>query len=757
MIVYVGLLAGALQLIGYLLYLRDDEIEPNPVTWLMFAYGTILLTLLEWDRQASGAELVLPAVCSSMAIYVAGRCWWRARQKDPSRYWPREWWPDDWRDRASFQADLALTALYLGAAALAWSRWIGEDAREVAVVVFLIGANLTTLTAFFPLIRSVIEDPSHERTAPWAVWSIAYALLGLTTWAVQGELLSELMIYPVLNTLLHGTVAVMSRRSRREQHAGCPAVERREDVLRLSRRLVALHAGGVVLLIVVVLGTALWLSAQYNRLAMESSERLVESEIASIRSGTYTLVRDYSIWDQGFAALVGDDRDWLYSSIGSSVTELDTFDLAILVPRPGKNFGWVAGSPPEGEEDILPAPLLSVILGLLGIAGPRAEQLHTLLAEFDGSPWVFAVSRMTPVEGAPAEMRPEALPIQIHGTRLTEERFAAIGRDLLATEVSLRDTVVEGEANVPLRDYSGEVISYVVWKAPSPGASILRTAAIPLALALGAATAISVFSSLYAVRSARHLERALVAAKAGDRSRTEFLSNVSHELRTPMNGVLGATQLLEITDLDDEQRELVSLLMSSATAQMSLISDLIEVSRIDSGNRKSEAVRFALEVVISEVTDMIRVTASRKGIFLEVDAGELDGISVRGDAQAFRQILTNLIGNAVKFTDKGGVKVRAAVALERHGRVRVAVSVIDTGPGIPEAALARIFERFYQVDGSMSRTTEGTGLGLSISEKLAHAMGGEISVTSELGSGSAFVLSVPFDAVEQQAEVCDAA
>jgi signal transduction histidine kinase len=215
--------------------------------------------------------------------------------------------------------------------------------------------------------------------------------------------------------------------------------------------------------------------------------------------------------------------------------------------------------------------------------------------------------------------------------------------------------------------------------------------------------------------------------------------------------------LLEITDLDDEQRELVSLLMSSATAQMSLISDLIEVSRIDSGNRKSEAVRFALEVVISEVTDMIRVTASRKGIFLEVDAGELDGISVRGDAQAFRQILTNLIGNAVKFTDKGGVKVRAAVALERHGRVRVAVSVIDTGPGIPEAALARIFERFYQVDGSMSRTTEGTGLGLSISEKLAHAMGGEISVTSELGSGSAFVLSVPFDAVEQQAEVCDAA
>ncbi len=404
MILYVGLLAGALQLIGYLLYLRDEEIEPNPVTWLMFAYGTILLTFLEWDRQASAAELALPAVCSCMAIYVAGQCWWRARRNDPSRYWPREWWPDDWRDRASFQADLALTALYLGAAALAWSRWIGEDTREVAVVVFLIGANLTTLTAFFPLIRSVIEDPSHERTAPWAVWATAYALLGLTTWAMEGELLSELMVYPVLNATLHGAVAVLSRPSRRERHAGGPAAEPREDALRLSRRLVALHAGGVVLLIVVVLGTALWLSAQHNRLAMELSERLVESEIASTRSGTYTLVRDYSIWDEGFAAVVRDDRDWLYSSIGSSVTELDTFDLAILVPTPGKNFGWVAGSPPEGEENILPAPLISVILGLLEISGPDAEQMRTLLAEFDGSPWIFAVSRITPVEGAPPEM-----------------------------------------------------------------------------------------------------------------------------------------------------------------------------------------------------------------------------------------------------------------------------------------------------------------------------------------------------------------
>ena len=114
----------------------------------------------------------------------------------------------------------------------------------------------------------------------------------------------------------------------------------------------------------------------------------MENEIESIRNSTYTLVRDYSIWDEGFAAVVNDDREWLYSSIGSSVTELDTFDLAILVPDAGTNFGWVAGSPPEGEADILPAPLLAAILGLLehlgaGVTAQRAP----LLAEFDGAPW----------------------------------------------------------------------------------------------------------------------------------------------------------------------------------------------------------------------------------------------------------------------------------------------------------------------------------------------------------------------------------
>lgn len=218
-ITLLGLAASLLHFTGYVAYVSDGEIEPNPVTWLMFAYGTLLLTLLEWDSDASFGELLLPTVCSAMAVYVAGRCWWRARRQDPTRFWPREWWPSDWRDRMAFQLDLVLTALYVAAALLLHNNWIGEQAKDVAVISFLIGANLTTFSAFYPLIRSVVENPNDERTTPWAIWTCAYALLGLTTFAAQGGAWTVLMIYPAQNAVLHGAVAFLSRKSRRDHHA----------------------------------------------------------------------------------------------------------------------------------------------------------------------------------------------------------------------------------------------------------------------------------------------------------------------------------------------------------------------------------------------------------------------------------------------------------------------------------------------------------------------------------------------------------
>lgn len=215
MILAIGFCAALLQLVGYVIYLRDSHIEPNPVTWLMFSYGTIILTLLELDSEASMAELLLPSICAVMAVCVAGRCWLRAVRRTPGVYWPREWWPEDWRDRSAFQFDLFLTGMYICVWFLLHFELIGQDSKEIAVLAFLIAANMTTFSAFFPLLRSVAEDPDRERTLPWAIWASAYAMLGVATYASQGDLWNELMIYPVVNAVLHGSVAYLSRASRR--------------------------------------------------------------------------------------------------------------------------------------------------------------------------------------------------------------------------------------------------------------------------------------------------------------------------------------------------------------------------------------------------------------------------------------------------------------------------------------------------------------------------------------------------------------
>lgn len=533
--------------------------------------------------------------------------------------------------------------------------------------------------------------------------------------------------------------------------------QNREHVLRLSHRLVALHAAGVVILILVVLSTVLWISREHNRLALEASENLVRGGIQSFRVRLLTLVRDYSIWDEAYRAVIDDDRDWLYSNIGNAAGEIGTLDLIVFVnPATGSAFGWRAGSPASGETGLLPQPLLESIRGMLEGTDPEDDGARTLIAEFEGVPWAFSIARVTPVDGPPAGIERSSLPQQVHGLRFSEQRLQQVGATVLVDDLALAATPPPGLAAVPLLDRGGHVVRYVVWDPPRPGASILHRVAAPLGVALLIIALISAISSAYTVRSARRLERALHDARAADRSKTEFLSNVSHELRTPMNGILGVAQLLETTELDAEQRELVGVLFSSANAQMALISDLLDFSRLEGGNRRLAEEPFRPADILKDVAEMMRVAGDRKGIALRTEWEGLDGLTLKGDARAVRQIVTNLVGNAVKFTDRGVVGLQAGVDRD-GGRVRLTVRVTDTGRGIPVESLTRIFERFYQVDGSLTRSTEGTGLGLAISRSLARLMGGDVTVASELGVGSTFTLTVPFEVVAQEGTARDAA
>ena len=210
-----GIVAGVLQLLGYIFYIKNDDIEPEPVTWFMFAYGTLILAVLEWDANATAAELILPTVCGTLAIYVSYRCWKKARQLDPTKWWPEDWWPEDTSDKLSFLGDIAITLAYIGAWLLAGAAFLTADSREMAVLAFLFLSNLSTFPSFYPLLHSTWKNPDKEYWVPWIIWSLAYTILAFVTWHTHNAFWHALMFYPASNAVMHGLVGIISLRKQK--------------------------------------------------------------------------------------------------------------------------------------------------------------------------------------------------------------------------------------------------------------------------------------------------------------------------------------------------------------------------------------------------------------------------------------------------------------------------------------------------------------------------------------------------------------
>ena len=514
----------------------------------------------------------------------------------------------------------------------------------------------------------------------------------------------------------------------------------------VSRRMILVHTVGILLLIVSGLGTLLVTTERFNELQRDASQVMVETQMSALRDKTETFVRDYSVWDEAFEAFKTDDVDWIYRNIGTAATEIGALDLIVMLDqRDGKTLRWVEGSAPDGSAAPVAPDVIDEILARRPVDPADIDWTTSMVRMVRGVPWIFAATTVRPIEVAPGDLSFADLPIQIHGVEIGPAILAEMAAPILVKHLHAVTEAPDGEVYAPFGQSNGDEAVGLAWTPPAIGAQILASIFWPLFIAMALISVIGAFVSLYMVRSARALERALVDAKAADRMKSEFLSNISHELKTPMNGIIGSVQLLEMTELDEEQTELLSMLSASADLQESLVSDLLAITQIEDGSRRGTSEPFVPADIVGEAAGLFRKAAGDKGLDLTCDIADEVRCLAHGDARSLRQIVNNLLGNAVKFTEEGSVTISATGDLA-DDKMQLKISVTDTGPGIAEAEIERIFDRFYQIDGSITRKKDGAGLGLSISRDLARQMDGDILVSpNPAGPGSVFTFFVALD------------
>jgi signal transduction histidine kinase/CheY-like chemotaxis protein len=353
---------------------------------------------------------------------------------------------------------------------------------------------------------------------------------------------------------------------------------------------------------------------------------------------------------------------------------------------------------------------------------------------------VFLVSASTVVP-EPAYAKPllsDRDPVIISAVEVDADYLAALDEDYGLKQARLWPAGEKVAPTVPLPGVDGAPVAAIGWSPERPGVGVYREAIWPIAAVGLLVLAAVAFMILRMRRLAHEVELARARAEAGDRAKSDFIANMSHEIRTPLNGVLGMAQALEGQNLGMEQRACVKVIRDSGSALLGVLNDMLDLSKIEAGKLEIVETHFRLDELSQGVCANFAEAAAAKDLELSVHCDEAAIGFWTGDAMRIRQVLTNLVSNAVKFTASGSVTLLTQAT---EGGVRF--SAIDTGIGVTEEQIPRLFDRFSQADVSTTRRYGGTGLGLSICRELVALMGGAMEVSSRIGEGSTFSVTLP--------------